>query len=299
MSIFSQVKEKIEAKRYKNYVDKIVAWINDALQNETSFDVPYQVVDGQIEVKTISPDNFNAAFHMDVWNNMTPQEQIVALIWYESKQAKVQNRPRMSFSINPNTQSYSFYVDDQSEFIVLSVPIYAFEANLISSYEHLSNVAKIGIVTRDAYYSSNQKDQNKLGEFYASVADIFIKQPEQSYKKLIVQNTKNQYTKEEQQKNKPYFFSITKEEQEELLLYFLHPRWQVSNNIVENIIAMGDTNVHYLGEDYNFEQYKQLVQNNKQICNAFIKEQVKEQAKEQLFLSILEKTPIKEEEYEN
>jgi hypothetical protein len=298
MSVFSQVKQKIEAKKYQKHINKLALWINNALQNEESFDVPYRFVDGKVEVKTISPNNFDAAFHMDVWNNMSVEEQIVALIWYETAQAKEQDRPAMSFSLNPNTEGYQFYVNEQAESIVISIPVYAFEANLMSSYEHLNNFAKIGIITRDAYYASSQKAQEKLDEFYASVADIFVNQPEHSYKKLIVQNTKKQYTKEEQQKNKPYFAPITKEEQEELLLYFLHPRWQASNKITKDIIAMGDTNAYYLGEDYNLSQYKKLVQNNKQICDNFMKEHTKEQSKQQLFFSILEKTPVKEEEYE-
>lgn len=301
-SVFQQIKNKIEEKKYKKLLSDAIEWINKTVESEEGFSVPYKLDEetGRLQSKTITPNNFEHGFHMDVWNNMTVPEQVLTLIWYDRQKAKEQNRPTMNFVLDAYKTSYEFEVNEHT--LKLSIPTILFETGQKTSYEHLHSVSKMGVLLRDAHYKTHylQTGENKgnFNEVYMSVADSLIIQPE-CYKNLIVQGfDQTELTEEDKKANKDYYAEITQEEKASLLLYLLQPRQNEWWKEYEKIKEIGERNVYYMGEDYNFEQYNKTVKMNKEISDKFILENTKDVDKDNLFFELLEADEEKEEEYE-
>ena len=100
----------------------------------------------QTKDKRISKQQFEGAFHQEVWNNMMPQEQIVSLIWFDEYLAKKQNREPINFVIDKMADTYFLKLIKSN--VAVGVPIYLFETSAISSYLHAEKIIQFGIMAK-------------------------------------------------------------------------------------------------------------------------------------------------------
>lgn len=108
--------------KYSRKLKKAESYIDNNVDKESGFSVPYEDINEQYNEKDIKPDiysltSFEAAFNKDIWYNMSVEQQILSLIWLEDYFANKHNRPSATFNLNGQAKNYDAFTNEEGDVV--------------------------------------------------------------------------------------------------------------------------------------------------------------------------------------
>ena len=294
-NIFTQIKNKVYFKKYQNAIDETIEWVNNNFDNEEGFFVQCSMPDANNNFKKITPNNFESAFHENIWLSMPAGQKLLALMWFDTYLAKKYNRQEAGFDLESGTGQINFFKDEYNN-ISFIIPVETLEDEDWSCYNILQALIRFNALAK----SYDRLDRFNLNGEIIDLDQAYLKafgkhsnQPNcyaklVTEKKLISAEELEMLTDEEREQiNKPQE-ALTEEEVRELLTYLLHPFYKEYKDELKIIHEIASRNDTYIGEDSFYNEFARIQKLQHKIEDEYINSHVQNKDRNQVFLKLME-----------
>lgn len=196
---------------YNRKLKKAESYIDNNVDKESGFSVPYEDINEQYNEKDIKPDkysltSFEAAFNKDIWYNMSVEQQILSLIWLEDYFANKHGRPSAIFNLNGKAKNYDAFKNQEGD-VVYVLPFrkilegdelpfdYARHIIELGAYANAVNKAK-NFVKKDDYlqslvYLGSELTPEQANKHLSYLQQDEVKQIKKDLKELALSGQRN------------------------------------------------------------------------------------------------------------